>query len=206
MNKKIVHDAFVLFVFTIVLGLILALVHWITKAPIDASNERTRQEAFRSVFSSADSFEDFDFDNEEANKLLADNGFNDVINEIVVAKDASGEVLGYVISVTAKDGSQGEISFSVGIMSDGTVNGYSITATGETPGLGLKASEPEFADQFKDTQTSGFYVKDKESGTGDNPVSIDAITGSTITSKAVVHGCNAAILYFNTKLGGAENE
>lgn len=206
MNKKIVHDALVLFAFTIVLGLILALVHWITKAPIDASNERTRQAAFRSVFETAEDFEDYEFDSAAANKLLADNGYNDVINEIVVAKDDAGETLGYVISVTAKDGSQGEISFSVGIMSDGTVNGYSITATGETPGLGLKASEPEFSNQFKDTLTSGFYVNDKESGSGDNPVGIDAITGSTITSKAIVHGCNAAILYFNNELGGAENE
>ena len=34
---------------------------------------------------------------------------------------------------------------------------------------------------------------------------IEAITGSTITSKAMANGCNAAILYFQNKLvGGAE--
>ena len=47
------------------------------------------------------------------------------------------------ITVTAKDGSQGSITFSVGIKNDGTVNGYSITDISETPGLGMKAEEED---------------------------------------------------------------
>ena len=38
MNKKIVHDALVLFAFTVVLGLILGVVYGITKGPIDQVN------------------------------------------------------------------------------------------------------------------------------------------------------------------------
>ena len=57
--------------------------------------------------------------------------------------------LGYVLTVTAKDGSQGSITFSVGIQNDGTVNGYSITSISETPGLGMKAQEEPFYSQFE---------------------------------------------------------
>ena len=46
MNKKIVHDALILTAFTLVLGLILGLVHEITKAPIEAANLATTQAAY----------------------------------------------------------------------------------------------------------------------------------------------------------------
>ena len=46
MNKKIVHDALILTAFTLVLGLILGLVHEITKAPIEAAHLATTQAAY----------------------------------------------------------------------------------------------------------------------------------------------------------------
>ncbi len=81
----------------------------------------------------------YDFDAEAAASLLEQNGYSDEINGVQEALDKDGNVLGYVITVTAKDGSQGNITFSVGIKNDGTVNGYSITSMSETPGLGIKA-------------------------------------------------------------------
>ena len=42
-------------------------------------------------------------------------GYEDQIMDVQTAKDASGNVLGYVITVTAKDASQAPITFSVGI-------------------------------------------------------------------------------------------
>ena len=51
----------------------------------------------------------------EVHQLVADAGYSDTINDVEAALDADGNVLGYVITVTAKDGSQGSITFSVGI-------------------------------------------------------------------------------------------
>ncbi len=199
MNKQIVHDALILTAFTLVLGFILGLVYGITKEPIDAANEANRQEAFQTVFESADSFRTAEFDKDAADQMVADAGYSDTIDDVEEALDAGGSVLGYVITVTAKDGSQGSITFSVGIQNDGTVNGYSITDIGETPGLGMKAEEEDFYGQFQRKNVSEFVVV-KQAPAADNE--IESITGSTITSKAMANGCNAAIYYFQNELQG----
>ena len=202
MNKKIVHDALILTAFTLVLGFVLGLVYDVTKGPIKEAEEKAKQEALSQVFDDASKFEALEFDKDAANKLAADNGFSDTFDDIQTAFDANGEVAGYVITVTAKDGSQGSITFSVGIRNDGTVNGYSITKISETPGLGMKATEESFYSQFQNKLVEAFTVV-KSAPAADNE--IEAITGSTITSKAIANGCNAAILYFNTELKGGAN-
>lgn len=203
MNKKIVHDALILTAFTLALGLILGFVYEITKTPIEKANEEAAKEAYQTVFKDADSFTPQEFDKEEANKLVSEAGFSDTIDDIELAADKSGNPLGYVITVTAKDASQASITFSVGIKNDGMVNGYSITDIAETPGLGMKAEEEEFYSQFEGKNVSEFTVV-KQAPSAENE--IEAITGSTITSKAMANGCNAAIYYFQNALGGAGNE
>ncbi len=180
MNKKIVHDALILTVFTVVIGFILGLVYEITKDPIAKAEEATAQAAYKAVFEDADSFSTYDFDAEAAASLLEQNGY----------------------SVTAKDGSQGNITFSVGIKNDGTVNGYSVTSMSETPGLGDKAKTEDFSKQYKNKNVDSFTVV-KQAPSADNE--IEAISGATITSKAMTNGVNACITYFQNELeGGAE--
>ncbi len=202
MNKRIVHDALILTAFTLVLGFILALVHEVTAAPIEKANLAAAQKAYQEVFADADSFEAYDFDADEADKLVADAGYSDTIDDVQTALDSNKETLGYVITVTAKDGSQGSITFSVGIQNDGTVNGYSITDISETPGLGMKAQEAEFYEQFQGKNVEKFNVVKSTPSSDDE---IEAITGSTITSKAMANGCNAALVYFQDKLQGGAN-
>ena len=201
MNKQIVHDALILTAFTLVLGLILGVVYGITKEPIDNANAEAARQAYQAVFADADNFNQQDYDVDAANKMVADAGYNDTIDDVEQAVDKDGNVLGYVITVTAKDGSQGSITFSVGICNDGTVNGYSITDIGETPGLGMKAEDEEFYSQFQKKKVSAFTVVKQTPASDDQ---IEAITGSTITSKAIANGCNAAIYYFQNALGGAQ--
>lgn len=204
MNKKIVHDALILFAFTVVLGLLLGVVYGITKAPIEKVNYEKTQAAYKQVFADADSFEVYEgFDADAANALMAENGFADEILDAQVAKDAGGSVLGYVVTVTAKDASQSTITFSVGIRSDGTVNGYSITSIAETPGLGMKAQEESFYGQFEGKNVESFTVV-KSAPAAENE--IESISGSTITSKAMANGVNACIVYFQNVLAGGANE
>ena len=192
MNKKIVHDALILFAFTIVLGLLLGVVYGVTKPSIDKVNEEKTQNAYKQVFTDADHFTDYaDFDADAAQALLDENGYSD-----------DGNALGYVITVTAKDGSQGSITFSVGIQNDGTVNGYSITSISETPGLGMKAQEEDFYGQFENKKVDSFTVV-KSAPSADNE--IEAISGSTITSKAMANGVNACLTYFQNVLAGGTN-
>ena len=186
MNKKIVHDALVLFAFTVVLGLILGVVYGITKPSIDQVNYEKTQAAYKQVFEDAASFEEYsDFDADAAAALMTEKGFSDQIDSVNTALDASGNVIGYVLTVTAKDASQASITFSVGIKNDGTVNGYSITNIAETPGLGMKAQEEAFYSQFEGKNVDSFTVV-KAAPASDNE--IESISGATITSKAMANG------------------
>ncbi|MBR1390596.1 MAG: RnfABCDGE type electron transport complex subunit G [Lachnospiraceae bacterium] len=200
MNKKIVHDALILTAFTLVLGLVLGLVHDITKEPIEAAEQAKTEAAYRAVFESADSFRPYDgYDKEEAAALLSEAGYLDEITDVEEALDASGNVLGYVITVIAKDGSQANITFSVGITAEGVVNGYSITDIAETPGLGDKAKNEEFYSQFEEKQVDSFTVVKQQPAAEEE---IEAISGATITSKAMANGVNACLTYYKTVLKG----
>ena len=128
MNKKVLHDALILTAFTLVLGFILGFVYELTKEPIAKAEADTKKAAYQAVFEDADHFTEVSIDKEQANTMVSENGFSDTIDDVCEANDSSGNPLGYVITVTAKDASQGSITFSVGIRLDGTVNGYSITS------------------------------------------------------------------------------
>ena len=56
MNKKIVHDALILFAFTIILGLLLGVVYSVTKAPIDKVNEEKTQKEVADVLGISQSY------------------------------------------------------------------------------------------------------------------------------------------------------
>ena len=75
---------------------------------------------------------------------------------------------------------------------DGTVSGVSFLSISETAGLGMKAQEPSFYEQYVGVQAERFYVS-KDGGEGEP---IDAISGATITTRAVTGAVNTALGYF----------
>lgn len=200
-GKRIIHDALILTAFTLVLGFILGAVHEITKERIEAAELAAEQAAYIAVFEDAAGFEDTSLAVEELDQFLADAGYKDKIKSVKVATDAAGNVLGYVINVTATDGSQDTITFSVGVRADRTVNGYSITDIAETPGLGSKADEESFYSQFRDKAVDFFEVV-KQTPAADSQ--IEAITGATITSRAMANGVNAALVIFDEYLADGD--
>lgn len=202
-TKKILHDALILTAFTLVLGFVLGGVHEITKERIKASELATEEAAYRAVFAEGAAFEELEKSMEEINLFLQEKGYNDTVKSIKTVKDSSGATLGYVVNVIANDGSQANIAFSVGITNEGVVNGYSITEIAETPGLGSKAEEEDFAEQFrgKDVdEIDDFEVVKSEAGSDEE---IEAITGATITSRAMTNGVNAAVEVFEEFLRDA---
>ena len=198
---KIIKNTLILTVITVVSGLLLGLVYDITKEPIATAQENTRQEAFRSVLPDAASFEEYEgYDAEKAGELLVENGYDpDEISDAVTGKDAGGEIVGYVVNVISHEGYAGDIEISVGIAADGTVTGIEMLSISETAGLGMKAAEADFKDQFKDKKVEKFtYTKSGESGDD----MIDAISGATITTNAVTNAVDAALVYYQNELGG----
>jgi len=95
---------------------------------------------------------------------------------------------GYAVQV-APNGFGGSIVMMVGIQ-DGAISGLSVISHAETPSLGAviagsDAAGSAFRDQF--TGLTGALAVDKDGG------SVDAVTGATISSRAVVEGVNAAL-------------
>jgi electron transport complex protein RnfG len=202
--NQIIKDTINLTLITLVAGLLLGAVYKVTEEPIATAQAKAQTEADMAVFETASSITDVaDFDADAAADVLSAAGYDDTIERVAEATDASGEVLGYVISVTDPNGYGGDVTFSIGITMDGTINGIAFTTLNETAGLGMKAKDEAFSSQFNGMPASQLEVV-KDGATADNQV--QAISGATITSKAVTGGCNAAITYFNEVLGGSANE
>lgn len=91
---------------------------------------------------------------------------------------------GFVVH-TAAPGYAGEISMLVGVSTAGQVTGLAVRTLRETPGLGAKAlTDRDFLSQFLNTGGTAAVGED-----------IDALTGATVTSKAVARCVNSAVGY-----------
>lgn len=201
--KEMMKNTGILLVITLVAGLVLGFVYQITKEPIAEQNEKKKQEACQEVFQDAASFESVELKEPDASMWAAEGYGQESVDEVMSALDGSGSLLGYVITVTTKEGYGGDIRFAVGIRMDGTVNGMSILDISETAGLGMRA-EDVLKPQFAGKQAEKFEYT-KSGATSENQ--IDAISGATITTNAVTNGINAGLYYFQTELrGGSENE
>jgi electron transport complex protein RnfG len=101
---------------------------------------------------------------------------------------SNGTVRAYVVSAESK-GYGGTISMLVAVTPDGKIIDFNIQTSNETPGLGSKAAEPDFKNQFPG-KTSEALIVTKDQANTEN---IQAMTGATITSKAVTKGVKEAV-------------
>lgn len=91
---------------------------------------------------------------------------------------------GFVIQTVAY-GYAGDITLLVGVSNEGTVTGLVVRDLSETYGLGARAlTDTEFLSQYLGT-----------SGEAEVGTTIDALTGATVSSKAVTKAVNAAVAY-----------
>lgn len=152
-----------LFLICAVVALVVSFVNSITEDTIAAAAARERQEAISSIF-----------------------GHGTAISEIAALEGtdavyaiASGKQ-GYCVSIEAK-GFGGKIGMMVGVGADGALRGVEIVSHSETPGFGAKADDPGYLGQY--IGQGADLTLNKE---------ISAISGATISSKAVLAAVNAA--------------
>ena len=195
--RRILMDTLKIFLITAISGLLLGIVYDVTKEPIAVQEALRKNKACKEVFQDAVNFEVLELSAPETGEKKAA-----TINEVSQAVAEDGKVLGYVLDITTHEGYNGDIQFTMGIRMDGTVNGISLLSIAETPGLGMKAEDvlkPQFADKnvslFTYTKTGAM-----------SPDQIDAISGATVTTNAMVNGVNAGLEFFKTELGGGKNE
>jgi len=194
-------DALILCAITVIAGALLGGVYEITKEPILMASQKDKNAAYQVVLPAAVAFESSDMEAvlDQANSQIAGLGFGNVsVDECAAGIDAGGNVTGYVVTATSKDGYGGAITASVGLGIDGRIMGIEFLTLNETVGFGMAAKDdPEWKKQFYDKDVQQFTVT-KSGAAAESEV--DAISGATITSNAINGAVNAAVYFVNNCL------
>ncbi len=156
---------------------LLALTNSLTAGKIAEAEAKAQKEAMSRIVA-AETFEAVEHDEKTTYHL---------------AKDANGEILGYIFTF-AENGYGGAVNVMTGIKPDGTIIAIEVlSAADETPGLGQNATKSDFWKLFEG-KSGKLAVSKSASADGE----IQAMTGATITSKAVVNAVNKATALFET--------
>ncbi len=188
MRKINFKDVFIpvisLFIICAVMTAALAITNGVTAGKIAENEAQSQQESMTIVCPEAVEFEE----------ITAD--------AVYAGKDSSGNIVGYAISTVA-NGYGGQVKVMTGINANGEVIGIDVYYNDdETPGLGKNTSNESFTSQFSGLMTNDTIVVDKDY-TGKGP-KVDAVTSSTISSRAVVAAVNQACEIYNTEIAGGE--
>ena len=171
-----------LFAICIVCSSLLAGVYALTKEPIDAAAKAKNEAAIMEVLpAGAVTIEE--------ERTVDFEGSSYTYN---LAYDQQGNTVGCAINV-APVGFGGPVVIKVGFDAKGVICNTKVLSQAETPGLGAKCVEPAFSDQFKGWDPSARKLAVRKDG-GD----VDAITASTITSRAYADGLALAVKVFET--------
>ena len=162
----------------------------ITLEPIENQRRRTEERTLQAVFPQAASFNKIDIEH------------SGDITGIFESLSAEGEIIGYVVRL-APEGYSGKIHLMTGISKTGPkVTGMRVMSHTETPGLGSLATLESFYGKFTNRKLAEFKIV-KVYGGGENEIA--ALTGATITTRAVVKAVNEAIDWFK-KFSSGESE
>ena len=164
--KYILRLTLTLLLITAVVAGLLAFVNELTAGRIDELTRQKAEQAMREVLPAQD-------------YTPLDAALPQGVTEAYRAGDD-----GYVVRV-APNGFGGAIDLMVGVRADGTVNGVAVTAHSETASLGANCTREEFRAQY--AGGAGPFAVGQDGGT------IEALTGATVTSRAVTDGVNAAL-------------
>lgn len=185
-NNAIVRMGLVLLAVCAAAGLLLGVVYESTKDLIANKKESVNQAAYQKVLPEAGELTKMEVPEEEQSEIL----------EVYEAEK------GFAIKVMAKGYAGDDLEMAIGIDRDGLVTGVKIISHAETPGLGAKATEDTFLDQYKGKSTETDLVVSKTGASSE--IEIDAITGATKTTNGVTAGVNRAFAYYNQYLKEAK--
>lgn len=202
-KRGIPKEAIILAVITLIAGLALGGVNAVTKDRIAALAEAAESGSYLEVCPGA---EKMAVDNALSQKVTDEGaGFGGgsfgavTVNKALRAEDGSGNLIGYAVSVTSADAFDGTLTVSVGFAEDGTITGIAFTELNETAGMGMRADEPTFKEQFVGDKVDAFVLN--KAGGSTAPNEIDSISGASRTSGAVVNAVNAAVAFLSGVTG-----
>lgn len=198
MRKMNFKDVFIptisLFIICVIITAALAFTNAVTATKIAENEAQSQQESMTIVCPDAEKFE-----------LLTETEDGSTIYVGTVGEESEDvlKIVGYAISTVA-NGYGGQVKVMTGIDANGEIINIDVYYNDdETPGLGKNTSNEDFTSRFKGLVTSDKIVVDKDySGEGQK---VDAVTSSTISSRAVIDAVNTACDIYNTEVMGGEN-
>ena len=171
----------VLTIITAAVGAILGGVYKMTAEPIAQANARAQEEAIRMVAP--------DFDNNPiAESDTIESGSMPIV---IYPAIKNGQTVGAAVKASSRNGFNGEIVVIIGFEQDGTIRQYRVLSHAETPGLGAKMEQWFRTDKNKQSILNKHPEKINLTVSKDGG-DIDAITASTITSRAFLEAVNTA--------------
>ncbi len=178
-NSNVITPTAVLTVICIVVTLALSSANMITAKKITELSVKNQNDAMSKLI---------DADEYKAETAVLD---GETVNYHTAVKD--GENIGYIFTVDEK-GYGGTVSVMTAINTDGTVAAVEILdASNETPGLGQNVKNSDFYTQFKGLADNITVIRGGSANADNNE--INAVTGATISSKAVTKAVNRALGY-----------
>ncbi|MDO5017832.1 MAG: FMN-binding protein [Lagierella massiliensis] len=185
--KKILTLAFKLFIITAVATTCLSIVNGFTSPIVEERAKSEYEMSMKKVFEEADSFTPLSEQDKSKYDNIIEN--NENIADIVIASKNESEV-GYVIKAIGKGGYGGPITFVVGVDLENNIVGYQVLESSETKGFGSQVSEEPFISSVVGKNMSNEMVR-SDNPSADNE--IQAISGTTISVKAILNGLNGAV-------------
>ena len=195
MESTLVNMVCVLVGVALIMGGILAYVNHMTEGPISQQAEKALSDGIKAVMMS----DNLTITANDTVRETIDN--KECVFIVHKAADANGKEIGAAVESTTL-GFGGDLKVLVGFNPDGDILGYTLLEHSETPGLGAKAD--------------AWFQKDgKSSIIGKNPSTplivskdggdVDAITASTITSRAFLKAVNQAYNVYKKKNADAQS-
>ena len=181
--KEVLKPTLILVIICLIATACLAGTNILTRSAIAAQKEKDAQASRQVALPVADSFE------------------QSQDSDICFVGKKGSDVVGYVFTTEANSYG-GKIQVMTGIDSDGKVTGVVLVSTNDTPGLGLNAQKPEFRDQYKQQAPENGFEVVKGGGAKEGEGQINAMTGATISSKAVTTAVNEAVAEYQKVKGG----
>lgn len=155
---------------SLISGLVIGAAYYVTAPAAAQKAERLKQESMQALIADADSFTEI------------------AGHEGAFAAQKDGKIIGYIVPSETK-GYGGKIKLLVAVAADQKVMDFTILEHNETPGLGDNAQKPAFRRQFAGKGAELLEVT-KDPANKDN---IQAMTGATISSRAVTQGVKQAV-------------
>ena len=176
----------ILFLVCAIAAVLLGYTNEITYDKIQEQLVISSNEARKAVLPGADAFEQLD---DSTFSTIKANAKYNLVTEVYTAK-SGGNIIGYAVKAAPK-GYGGAVDVVVGVTADGNIQGVKVGNNNETPGLGKNAATPKFQEQFNGKVWDNPINVIKSGTPKDNEIA--AISGATITSKAVTSGVNQAL-------------